>query len=283
GIFLPCKPFPSYCRVTRKKLPFDLKANRVIPYNPTADQEWESHLKERVRATLQELVEQNVTSFHQVWKKLKTPAEEAFDILNRHGSNRTFAIDVMDKLEPTPADEFFEIGSEKENSVLKKAKSDLWLIYETGSTIFNVGEIIIRSFLENGGNLRLLLVNEKIQDFVLNRHRLGHQNPDYLVQRYRQTEFILKRMKEELRTRLHSSQIEVRRLPFPLSFVGVYADPTSPIEQNRYCAIRFIEYRSHIEDERSVVMRGDLSAITFAHYVKQFNNMWDAASPDESV
>jgi hypothetical protein len=266
--------------ITQKpdKLPFDLKPHRAIDYDPENP---EPGLRDRLVTTLQKHAQNPIAESRPVWKVVKTPAEMLFDRLNQHGTERASAVDLQDRLMPAYADEFFVAGSQAENSILKQAQSELWLVYETGSTILRQEDISLISFLKNGGSLRLLLVSETIQHIVLYRHRFADVDADYLVNRYRETRLYLKSIARESGVALQSPQFQARWLPFPVSFVGVFADPYASTERDRYCALRFIGFRAHVERERALVMRSDLSPQTFAYYLNQVETMWNVASPDE--
>lgn len=260
---------------TPEKLPFDLKSERVIHYHP-AKLAWQEQLKADITMTLKGLVDQNITIRRQVWKNLLTPAETMHDLWRQHG-RRANAIDLADKLEPTYADDFFVTQRQKENELIAKAESEIWLVSETGALMLqdNFGKLI--PFLRKGGKLRLLLVSKKIHKLVIKRHLF--QSPNYLPDRYQTTREYLAQLTTETGVEVNSEQLQVRWLSFPVSFVGVFIEPTAPAKQS-YSVIRFIGFRTVIEKEPSIVLRGDLSPKTFTHYLDEFDHLWNAASPE---
>jgi hypothetical protein len=260
------------------ELPFDLKTNRVIEYHPSPDPKWEERLKQTLTATIQNLVQQKVEVLRPTWKTVKTDAETIYDKWKQHGKERANLVDITDHLQPAYADEFFVTASEAEDNLIKRAKSELWLIYETGSLILqkNFGSIL--DFLKAGGHVRILLVSQKIHETVIFRHRF--QKPTYLPDRYAATHTYLNQIADEIELEPDSSRFSVRWLLFPVNFVGVFIEPTAIDKHESYAAIRMIGFRTFIERERAMVMRRDISQNTFDHYREQFNQMWEAASPE---
>ncbi len=261
-------------------LPFDLKANRVIEYHPTTEGDWENRFRQKLSATLQDLVRKNTAVQRPTWKTIKTAAETIYDNSSQPVRERSNIIDINDALQPAYADQFFVTHFEAENNLIKKAKSELWLVYETGSLVLqnNLGTIV--PFLKAGGHIRILLVSEKIHKTVFVRHRFQDE-PQYLPDRYKATRTNLNRIRNEAALAPNSPQLSVRWLPFPVNFVGVFIEPKADDKQESYAAIRLIGFRSFIEREREMVMRADISQDTFDYYVEQVNQMWEAASPDE--
>ncbi len=259
-------------------LPFDLKANRVIEYHPSPTSEWEEVLKQKLSSTLQELFLNPDKIKPSSWKTAQTPAEKIYATWKQHGKERTNLFDITDPLHPVYADEFFVTAPEAENNLIKKAKSELWLVYETGSLVLqhNFGNIV--KFLKAGGQIRLLLVSEKIHETVIFRHRF--RTSQYLPGRYDSTRTYLSQIATEAALEPNSSQFSVRWLPFPVNFVGVFINPKATDKHESYAAIRLIGFRTFIEREREMVMRGDISSDTFDYYLDQFNQMWEAASSD---
>lgn len=257
------------------ELPTDLNPDRVIAYRPEDDPEWRQRLEDEIIKWLKPLATQSVTAFRQPWKLDLTPAEKVYERWQKHGVDRSNMIDLFDPFQPTYADEFFVKRRQKESDLIEKAKSEVWLVYETGALILQDGLGALVPLLRSGGKVRLLIVSEKISEFVRYRHRF--EEPDYLVKRYQTTRTYLEQIVRDTGVQLNSEQLEVRWLPFPINFVGVFIEPNAALSQ-RYCAIRLVGFRTFIQREPSIVMRDDLSPDTFDYYLDQFIQMWNAAS-----
>lgn len=181
---------------------------------------------------------------------------------------------LIDKIEKPIADAFFS-HSKDEEPLIKDAEHLLLLVQETGSLITEQKREQIVSFLNRGGEVRVVVASPTEQTARMMAFRNANLEHDDLLKRSQLFHAQLVNILTQIKGR--EERIQLRYIPYPIGMTCVIADPESTIKSRRRAIVRYADFMIPYGEKLDFAMSGDTSPETFAHYYEQAQKLFHNA------
>ena len=179
---------------------------------------------------------------------------------------------LVQSLQSRPsADSFFSTKT-SEIAFISKAKQEIWLIQETGSMVIEQNFKSLESLLRHGGKIKIIIPSNG-SDIAASIAR-RNKNLDVPAIISRQNDALLKFQSLYRASSNFSSNLEVKRVPYPLDITAVFIDPQSSEVESREGLIRMVGFQNHFPDKRDFSIKYDKEPETYQYFADQFVGMW---------
>ncbi|QPC83619.1 hypothetical protein G4Y79_04345 [Phototrophicus methaneseepsis] len=159
------------------------------------------------------------------------------------------------------------------DELARKAKTELWIVRESGSTILRFHFGALDELLAKGVNIRLLTTNSTDSVLqILSFRDVAHTEVKDFEARFIETQ----RLAENLINNPKRGTLTIKQIDYDIPIIGEFID--AELEQAQ-AIIRFVAFRLPFEQYPRVHINRMANPIAFAHFKSQFLSMWEAASP----
>lgn len=182
---------------------------------------------------------------------------------------------LLGNIESPPPDLFFK-RSTNENSLLKEAESEAWLVQETGSLITEKNQSEIIGLLQRGGKVKAVVTAPTEGTARLMAFRNASLAHDTIIARY--TQFRGQVVSILDRIDANAERLEVRFIPYPIGATCVIVDPHHAEKSKRRAVVRYAGFGVPYPEKPDFGVRGDTSPQTFSHFIQESQRMFENAS-----
>ncbi|WP_083928544.1 nucleoside-triphosphatase [Marinobacterium rhizophilum] len=183
---------------------------------------------------------------------------------------------VIHSLGTPEADKFFSTKT-SESKYIRQAASLLWFVQETGSLLSETYRSEIISFLQGGGKIKVLLASpdNTTASLMAFRNSTLSSSQSFQARSEKFTEHMFEISKS---AKSYNNQLEIRYLPYPVSYTMVMADPHSNVKDHCQALVRLAGFKVPYEEKADFPVSFSSSPNTFNVYRNQFESMWSVAS-----
>ena len=193
-------------------------------------------------------------------------------------SNESLSARITSLTVPSIDNVFTRSSDSKETEIIKRAQNEILLLQETGATIIEKNNTYLRSFLDNGGKLKILSSSDSastVESLLLRNANLN---------RFSDIRTRMAMFDSQVRNLCYNNSsnsainVSVRYCPYPVALTAIIGDPTSISDANSNrkstpeAVIRWADFLVPYAEKLDVYVNAvdDPSICNF--YITQFKN-----------